>query len=267
METLPGLDLQEAMDAALSHLFLMLRPGAFLAASPVFGGRFVPLPVRIMAAAVIALALAGRVPAPDVLAADAAGLLTLLPAALAEIAVGVCAGLALTIVFAAAAMAGDRIAATAGLSLAAQVDPAMGGTSPVLAQAFNLALLSVFVVTDGHLVALRMILDSMAASPPGTLADPVAVIGAGMSAGAAMFALAAQATAPVVGVLLLVNVVVGLLTRSAPTLNVFSFGFPLMMTATLILLWLTAPSAVGMLERIVQEGLAAMAAVLEAAHG
>jgi len=48
--TLPGLDLASMADLLAAQLFAMLRIGAFLIASPAFGGRFVPLPVRIVAA-------------------------------------------------------------------------------------------------------------------------------------------------------------------------------------------------------------------------
>jgi flagellar biosynthetic protein FliR len=55
-----------------------------------------------------------------------------------------------------------------------------------------------------------------------------------------MFATAARLMLPVVTVLFLVNITIGLITRSAPTLNLFSFGFPITLLAVFLLLFLFA---------------------------
>ena len=162
--TLPGLDLASMADLLAAQLFAMLRIGAFLIASPAFGGRFVPLPVRIVAAVCLSLVVPQLYDMPD---ADSLAALSAIPLVLAEIAVGVVAGLVLTILFAAASIAGDQIANAAGLGFAVQLDPTAAGQSPVLAQFFSLALLLVFLGMNGHLMALRIMLDSYASFPPG----------------------------------------------------------------------------------------------------
>lgn len=250
---LPGMGVTELTGWLAQYLFAMLRVGAFLLASPAFGGRFLPATVRIMAGAVLALPVVATVPLP---APDALAGLSAIPLVLAELAIGVTAGMVLTILFGAATLAGDRIAATAGLGFAAQIDPAAGGQTPVVAQLFGIFTLMVFLAGDGHLVALRVILDSYATFPPGSppaLADMVA---AGLQAGTGMFAMGMGIMLPVVAMLLLLNFVIGVITRSAPALNLFSFGFPLTMTATLLLLWLTVPGLAAALERLVETALA-----------
>lgn len=256
---LPALDLTVWADAAAAFLFAMLRVGAFLVSAPGFAIRFVPLQVRVVAAACLTVPVAGTPGLPD---AAAIASLAILPAVLVELAVGLCAGLVLSVAFGAAALAGDQIANAAGLGFAAQFDPAAGGQSPVIAQLFGLALLFVFLATDAHLAALRIVLDSYAAIPPGRMPDVRAMLATGIGAGAAMFALAASVMLPVVTGLMLVNLAVGAITRSAPQMNVFSVGFPLTLLAALGLLWLLAPVGVNGFRAIVDDGLARLAALL-----
>lgn len=250
---LPGMGLSAITGWLAQYVFAMLRIGAFLLASPVFGGRFVPLQVRIMATAVLALPVMAQgvpLPPPEALAGlQALGLV------MGELVLGLVAGLVLTILFGASSLAGDRIAATAGLGFAAQYDPAAGGQTPVVAQLFGLVMMTVFLSMDGHLVAIRIVLDSYVAVPPGSTLDLPALLGAGIVAGGRMFALGASVMLPVVSVLLLLNIAIGVLTRSAPTINIFSFGFPVTMTVTLVLLYLTVPGTAVALEAVLQEAL------------
>lgn len=262
---LPGMGLSAVTGWLAQYLFAMLRIGAFLLASPVFGGRFVPLQVRIMATAVLAVPLMANgatLPPPDALAG-----LQAVPLILNELALGLVGGLVLTILFSAAALAGDRIAATAGLGFAAQYDPAAGGQTPVVAQLFGLVLIMVFLSFDGHLAAIRIMLDSYRDLPPGSQIDFPRLIAAGIAAGGRMFALGTAVMLPVVSILLLLNLAVGVLTRSAPTLNIFSFGFPVTMTVTLVLLYLTAPGLAVALEGVVHEALDLLAAVMGGSNG
>lgn len=261
---LPAIGLAEISTILAQHMVAMLRIGAFLLASPVFGGRFVPLPVRIMATAVIAIPVILHAPMPDMATISE---LRFVGVVMTELCVGLVGGLVLAILFGAASIAGDRIASTAGLGFAAQFDPAGGGQTPIVASIFSLALMSVFIGSDGHLHAISMILNSYKTFPIGSSFAPNVLITAGIQAGAMMFAISASLMLPVVGLLLLLNIVVGILTRSAPQLNVFSFGFPITMSATMILIFIFAPSLVAAFGNLVDTGLSFMAEMLETAGG
>ena len=235
---LPGLELAQLTGLSLQFLFAMLRIGAFVIAAPLFSAQFISLPVRIIFAVCLAVSLMGHISLPDV---NALASLSAVVWALREIAIGLAAGLLLQILFAAAVIAGDRIANTAGLGLAAQVDPTTGTQTPVIGQFFTLFLLAVFVSQDGHLAAIRIVLESYRIFPIGQPIETGVLVESGLTATGKMFLDAAQIMMPVVFVLLVLNIVIGVITRSSPTLNIFAFGFPLTMSATLVLLFLTAP--------------------------
>lgn len=232
----PGLELATLTDLGLQFLFAMLRIGAFVLSAPLFAARFVSLPVRIIISVCIAVWIVQHVPMPD--ARDLASLQSV-TWVLRELAIGLAAGLVLQIYFTVAVMAGDRIANTAGLGLAAQIDPSTGSQTPVIGQFFMLFLLAVFVAADGHLVAIRLVLQSYTLLPPGSSGSGLGFTDDGLAATGEMFTAAVRLMMPVVSVLLLLNIVIGVITRSSPQLNIFAFGFPLTMTVTLLLLFLT----------------------------
>lgn len=262
---LPALDLAVVISWLAQYFFLSLRIGAFILAGPGFGGRFVPLQVRIVATMVLVLPLVGRVPVPDV---ESLSQLSAIGLAVTELLIGLTAGLILTILFSAASIAGDRIANTAGLGFAAQMDPTAGAQVPVVAQLFGLFLLAIFVATDGHLVAFRILYDSYQFVPIGSQVSLDALIAGGLLSGARMFALGMQIMLPVVAVLLLLNLTIGIVTRSAPQLNIFSFGFPVTMTSTFILLYLTVPGTADAFDMLIRDGLTIIGdTLMEAGNG
>ncbi len=260
---LPALDLVPLLDRGLVQFTLMLRVGAFLSAAPLFGARFVPVQVRIVMAFALSLPLSGHVPLPP---PDRIASLSAVPMLLGEVALGLVAGSVLTILFSAAAMAGDRIANTAGLGFAAQFDPTAGAQTPVVSQLFTFGLLMIFVTTDAHLRVIQILLDSYIRRPPGAPLAPGLLL-AGIEAGGRLFLLGLGLALPVMGLLVLLNLAVGVLTRSAPQFNIFSFGFPLTMGATLLMLFVSAPRMGAGFEALVSTALAAMEFTLEAPDG
>lgn len=262
---LPDASLTWVTGEILLYGFAMLRVGAFMVSAPFFGARFMPLQVRILASAVVALPIMAHAPLPD-----PATLATLraVPMVLEEIAIGLTAGLVLTLIFAAVAMAGDRIASSSGLGFASQFDPTGAGQTPVVSEIFNMFMLAIFVAGNGHLAALRLVMESYHNVPPGSPIHISALIGAGIAAGGQMFVIAARLMLPVAGAMVLINMGVGVMTRSAPQINIFSFGFPVTMGAAILLLYITTPGLARALEALSRSAVGTLQTALGAlGHG
>ena len=73
-----------------------------------------------------------------------------------------------------------------------------------------------------------------------------------------MFLAALQIAGPMVAVLLLADVALALLSRAAPALNIFSFGFPVKIMLTLLMLGLTFPLLPSALDGLLEHGMQAM---------
>jgi flagellar biosynthetic protein FliR len=225
-------------------LWYSLRTGAALALMPAIGGQALPIQVRIGIAGTIGFhVLAGGLAPP--VPADLLGLSGLVAAA-GELAVGVLLALALHAAFAAAALAGEWIGQAMGLGFAMSIAPASGQV-PTLALLFAILMWALFLASGGHLLLFETIVESYRALPStGALLEPGrldAVIGWGG------FALASGllAALPLAGILLLANILVAVAAKSAPQLNLFAVGFPLMLLVGLVGLPLALP---GLAERL-----------------
>lgn len=239
MTGLPGFELQELITIILQYFVTMLRIGAFLISAPLIGARWLPIRVRLIMSVVITLIIwQYTIPvSPEILTSYKSIIIIF-----SEIIIGLSAGLILTIWFSAVLLAGEKVASTSGLSFAAQIDPNTGGQTPVVSQIFYLFLLVLFTSTDGHLVAIRTLLDSYRILPIGVIPSFDIFISAGIQAAGTMFYAASIIMLPFSVILLLTNFSIGIITRSAPSLNLFSIGFPITLIGIFFVLYFSTTS-------------------------
>ncbi|MCG2841953.1 flagellar biosynthetic protein FliR [Sandaracinobacter sp. RS1-74] len=210
----------------LELLFASIRPGAALAALPALGGQLIPVRVRIGLAGAFGYLLLGT-PHPPAVPPELLALAGL--AAIAgEILIGAVAALALHAAFAAALIAGDWLAQSMGLGFATLVDPGAPPT-PVLSALFALLIWSIFLGSGGHLLFLQLIAESYRAMPNAAALFEPERLWAIAGWGGFAFASGLIAALPLGATLLLVNLGLAVAARSAPQLNLFSVGFPLML--------------------------------------
>ena len=258
---LPGLNLQSLLELIGQFLFATLRIGSFLLTSPLFGARFVLLPVRILISVSLTIMVVTLNPVlPSI---ELIGSFRGLVIAFTELVIGISAGLILTIFFAAASLAGEKIAASSGLSMATAVDPTSGSSSPVMAQILTLFLLVIFMSLDGHLVVIRTLIDSYEFLPIGGTIKTEPIISAGINAAGLMFTSATIIMLPFAVVLLLIQISIGVITRSAPTLNLFSFAFPITMLAVFFIVHLSMASIGNGLSNLANDAILSMQEMME----
>ena len=231
---LPGLELQELFTFLILLLIASLRVGAFLVSAPFFGGRMVPLPIRIVFSFCLGFWVLGTLEFPDLSVLLGPKLILII---MHELFIGLTVGLVLNIGFAAVSLAGEKIAATSGLAFAATVDPTGGGQSPVISQIFMMFLIVTFFTINGHLMVLGFIYKSFEYYPLGEFTTYSDLVSAGLSASEILFKSAAMIMLPIVVILIFVNIAVGFITKSAPQLNLFSFGFPMTLIGAFLILY------------------------------
>ena len=230
----PGLNLNNIVTILPLFFLATVRVGSFVISSPLFGMRGVPTPIRVVISFILGLAVVSftGLPSEDLLSS-----LNFIFIVLVEIAVGLTAGLIVTIWFSSVALAGEKMATSAGLGYAAQIDPQAGGQTPVVSVILNLFLIVLCVSLDGHLLMRRVFFESFSILPIGSMPPPMVLIGAGIKAAGSMFVAASLIMLPVVGIILMINVSAGIMTRSAPQLNLFSFVFPVTILGAFIILY------------------------------
>jgi len=131
------------------------------------------------------------------------------------------------------------VAMQSGLGFASLVDPANGNSVPALGQFYLMLTTLLFLSFDGHLVMIRLVVESFTSFPIGASHDigemffQLVIWGKWIFAAALIMAIVSIAS------LLIVNISFGVMTRAAPQINVFAVGFPLTMVVGLVLTWLT----------------------------
>jgi flagellar biosynthesis protein FliR len=156
-----------------------------------------------------------------------------------QVIIGIMLGFVTLLVVNTFTLAGQIIAMQTGLGFASLVDPASGTNVPAVGQFFLILSTLLFWAMDGHLIFLQFIAASFDTIPIQENMLESTKYRELVEWGSWMFATALSlALAPITS-MLLINFSFGIMTRAAPQLNIFAIGFPITMTAGLIIMWLT----------------------------
>ena len=220
-------------------------------AMPLFSSRMVPVKVRLSLSLVLAGLLVPLIPpVPTVDPLSAGGLLI----GINQILIGLAMGFILQLVFAAVAIAGESIAMSMGLGFASMIDPQNGIRVPVLSSYYALVATLLFLALNGHLTLISLLAESFQTLPIGPQGLARAGLWQIVEWASQMFAGAVLVALPALASLLLVNIAFSLITRSAPQLNIFAVGFPIILLLGFILLLLTIHSFTPQFTQLLVDG-------------
>ncbi len=244
----------------ISFVWPLTRILGLIMVAPVFGHRAVPARVKIGLGIFIVLVIGPALPPmPDVALGSWQGLFILVQ----QLLIGIAIGFTMRVIFAAVEAAGEIIGLQMGLGFASFFDPQSAGQTLVLARFFNLLAMLVFLAVNGHLLLVNLLVASFQSLPIST--QPLSAAGFFNVAafGSTVFAVGLQLALPLIAILLMTNLALGILTRSAPQLNIFAIGFPITLGVGLIVLDLTLPYFVPQFEHLIQDGLKASSMVVQ----
>ncbi len=233
----------------------LVRVLALFSAAPLLAHRAIPLRVKIGLALSVAIVLMPVVPSPpvtDVMTAPGFALLV------QNILIGLVIGFTVRVILAAAEIAGELIGLQMGLSFAGFFNPATGQAQTPVASFMSLLALLMFVAIDGHLLLIYALAESFRLFPvaAGDFALPLTFERI-VRFGAEMFAIGLAIALPFLAVMLLTNVVLGVLARIAPQLNIFAVGFPLTLLVGLAVLFILLPYIEAPLRAALERGIGA----------
>lgn len=247
-----------------AFIFPLARILALIASAPILGNRQVPARIKVALAVAITMIVAPtlNVP-PDLDPASAHGVLVLVQ----QIIAGLAIGFSIRIVFTAVEMAGDLAGMQMGLGFASFYDPQNASYLPVLAQFLGMLAALTFLAMDGHLYMLAAVADSFHSFPIDASIPSASAFRTLAEWGGAMFNQAVQLSLPLIGALLITNLALGILTRSAPQLNIFAVGFPITLAVGFIALMLMLPFFAPLFAVFIQDGLETIGRVMQQAGG
>jgi flagellar biosynthetic protein FliR len=239
----------DVIERFYTFLWPMLRISALMITAPIFSLSAFNTRMRILVALVLAWLVYPLYTWPVIDPTSAQGLLEVFN----QIMIGATMGLILQVVVAAVVVAGQSIAAAMGLSMANMIDPNMGNV-PVISQLLIVMSSLIFVGFGGHAILLGLILESFHTLPIGTNILNQAVYGRVLQWSSMVFLGAVLMALPVMVSLLFINVGLGVVTRAAPSLNIFAVGFPAMIMAGFIILIISMESIGGRIEWLWVQG-------------
>lgn len=225
-------------------LLVLARIASMLMLAPVFGERGVPQTVRLMIVLPLTVLVVPLLPPATPLTLFSAPWVS---AMAQQVLIGIAMGLTLRLVFEAFALAGELIANSMGLGFAQLADPIRGVSTPIVGQFLIIVASLLFVASGAHLTLINALVDSFRDRP---VADTVIDLGnvrLMIDWAGSLFAGGVQLALPVLAAMLAVNLAIGVLGRSAPTINLMAVGFPLTLVLGLLMLQWLLPSVASLL--------------------
>jgi len=219
------IDLNALLELLPAYLWPFMRIAAIFTMTPILGTRLIPVRTRIGLAIALTVIIVPVIPAA-VTHIDPFSLQGLLITA-NQLLIGFMLGFMIRMVFSAIESGGQVIGMTMGLGFAQMNDPANGVTVPVISQFYTILATLIFLALNGHLILIRVLVDSFTTMPVDTLTIGSSGLWILLSWAGWIFKGAVLIALPAVTALLLVNIAFGVMMRAAPQLNVFAIGFPI----------------------------------------
>lgn len=210
----------------LSFLFVFVRVGIIFALIPFFSAEIIPRRITAIIAFFLSLVLMPVVPAVG-MAPDGLDVLTLAVLLIHELLIGLCLGLAVNVIFAGVQIAGELVGFQMGFGIVNIVDPMTGVDAPVTSNLLYILAFLLFLSFGGHHMLIKALVESFSIIPVEAALPEQGYVLAVLSYAAWMFLLGIKMAAPVIGVLLLLNIAFALTARAIPQMNVFLMSFPL----------------------------------------
>lgn len=235
------------------------RVGGMLLSAPFFSATYIPNRAKLLLCVVLCLLLMPLLgPAPAINILSVQGMLILAN----ELLIGLCIGFIVQLVFDGIILAGQLIANGMGLGFAMMVDPQRGIQVPVLSQYLVIVCMLLFVALGGHLDLISLLVRSFEIWPAGAGMTPPESLFSVVQWGSEVFSAAVRVSIPAVIALLVVQLAVGVISRAAPTLNLFAVGFPLAMLIGYLVVDQLIPNLLPVLSRLLDRAWAQLSLFL-----
>ena len=238
----------------ISLLWPLTRVLGVIATAPIFSHNSIPNQVKLGLGLMLTLIIMPTLPPlPQFEIVSFQGLLILVQ----QLVIGLAIGFSMRLVFSAVDLAGQLIGMSMGLGFASFYDPQSQGQSTAVNQFLVLLAMLIFLSLDGHLMIVSAIADSF-------ISMPIAVNGAGINPmkiamwGETIFSAGLLLALPAVTALLITNMALGILTRTAPQLNLFGIGFPITLSIGFVVLALALPGMLKPIENFIEQGVSNM---------
>lgn len=215
------------------YLLIAMRVSAFVLTAPFFSYRSVPVRVKGALSIMLSIILIQITPAVTI---SYSGVLGFSALVLKEAAIGAILGFLCNMCFYIVSFAGQLIDIEMGLSMANMFDPATNIQVTVTGNIYNYAVMLMMVATNMHYYVIRAIADTFKYFNVGATSLKDGLLDVMLDFMVNYFIIAVRIVLPVFACMLLINVVLGVLTKAAPQMNMFSIGIQVKVLVGIVIL-------------------------------
>lgn len=199
------------------------RVGGLIMTAPIFGTQAAPMRVRALLAVSITLLISPLLAMNP--PSDMTNLLVYAKYMINEVLVGVLLGFGITLLLSGIQVTGQIISQLSGTALANVFDPTIESNVSIFSQLFYFLTLAMFALMGGHRLVMDALLDTYTWLPPGKATLGETYVEVLVSLLSQSFLLGIRAAAPAMTALLLATLVLGLVGRTMPQINILAVGF------------------------------------------
>ncbi len=217
----------------LTYFLIIMRMGGIFFTAPVFSSSSLNNQVRMILTLIISLLL---LPVVTPVTITDPNLLWLVVSVAKEILIGVCIGGMTSLLFSGIQFGGYLVDYQIGFSMVNVIDPSTNSNISYSGQVYNLLATLIFLAIYGHHIFIQAVTQSFEYMPVGDFEfkkDGLMFI---LTTFIKVFIVAIQITAPVFISLMITNVVMGILARLVPQMNIMVIGFPVKITIGALML-------------------------------
>lgn len=206
-----------------AFLYIVARVTSFIMVVPGFSHKSMPNTAKISLSLILSFLVYTSIPEIPV----QEEMILFMLAVIREIIIGLAMGYVAKLIFSAVEMAGQLIDFQVGYSMGAIYDPSSGATSSYYGRLFYWMSIMVFFMLNLHHTMLLSLMDSFKVAVPGQVGFREINLEVILYLFSNSFRIAFSIAAPMLVVLLVTDIVMGLINRSVPQINVFMLGMPL----------------------------------------
>ena len=234
-----------------AFLLLILRFGGIFAFFPFFDSNLIPVSLRGALAFFMSLLFFSTLPSASL----NLGLTDFLLAGIFELLFGFLASFALQIVFATLSFAGDNISFSMGLTIASAYDPATGSQKPIVGLILAMLAILFSLQLDFHHAIFSFIAETLKTIPLGHFSPNENIFEMMIKNFSSLFSIGFAMAFPILGMILLTDIIFGMIMKNHPQFNLFAIGFPVKIALALIIIVLVIPSLMQQFQAHLKENL------------
>lgn len=208
-----------------AFLLVIIRVGGILFFAPIFGGRPVPMIVKASISLWIAFSFYTQINLSSLPAPDDGFAFTL--AVMTELMIGAAIGLVAQVINVAVQFGGTIIGTHMGIRISNVLDPSSEVTTTIVGAFMNVVVVLLLLTFDFHLILLRIVAHSYEVIPPLGASFRLGVIDVLVHMGSNVFLYAMQIVMPVMAAIFFVEVIIGIMAKTARQFNMLMLQFPI----------------------------------------